>query len=410
MNEPQQLPLNESRPHAGPQRFERDGVLWRCERLDLLRAEVPGLTVEQLPAFCAAVSRAERPWLVVRRLFGLRPLTPAATDQPEDLRVWGRAELEVTLGVTRKQLQAELDAARGAWQAAQTVATELAAATGAVAAKAQAAKAAAFSGELELEADEDRLRRILEQYDFPHEWFEVEERSAEANRRERRWFCQRVQDFAKLLALPQVAESGRRLLLMELRLRRRDELLFAGGENLIGSKARKDFLSALAADDEEYRKTLEQVQAVAGWFFSINNALNAKGSVGELLRGLQEWYGQGKTDWLAAYATMTDAVIAPGLVDGWFTAEELQTLNRPHVEVAEPQYRLSLALYAQMVKASVWDPKWESKFPPRLWACLDAGFREGFMAAWKKEGLELPNLLREGPDGEHLPLPAEGKG
>ncbi len=391
------------RPAGGPVRFEWRREPWKLERLDLLTAEVPDLKPAELPQFCEAVARSPRPWLVVRRLFGVRPLALTGQEDPDDVRLWGRTELEAALGVTRKQLQAELDAARGAWIASHTVATEAAAATAAVSAKALAAKAAEFTGELSLEAEAEAQRRLLAQYDFPESWFDLADRAPDENRRERHWFTGRLLELAKLFAQPQVREAARRLVLAELRLRRKDSITMTGGDRTAGKRAQEEFFSAYMADEKDYRAAMEQIQTLAPWFFAIGNALNAKGCFGEWVRAYQEWHGQGDPGWLAACAHINDAVVAPGgTVDGYFTAEELQTLARPHVEVPEPQYRLSLAVYAQMVRQGVWDPKWENRFPNKLWACLDQGFRSGFMEAWKREGLALPNLLKEGDEGEHL--------
>lgn len=416
MSDEPQLPLSGAPTPlpAGPLTFEVNGQRWRVDRFAELATEL-GVTREDLPRLVALGAQSvgdgvgARGWLVVRRLFGVRPVVPDPGMASDDLRTWGRTELESALGLTRKQLQAELDTVRGRLAAVGDREREAAQAAQAVVAKVKAEKVKAFEasgGELTLATDEATLNRVLTERGFPLDWFDLNDRSAERNQDEKRWLAGRLVELTKLFEHGPTKEIARRLLLCELRLRRRDHVLMLAGDDLDkkGKSARQEWLSALGADEEEFRKLLAQIQDLAPWFFSIGNALNAKGAFGEWVRGMQEFYGEGKTDWLTACARMNDTVVHLGTADGYLTPDELQTLLRPNVEVPEPQYRLSLALFAGVVKQHLWDPAWKPELNHRLLACLDSAFKAAFMEAWKREGLETPNLLKDGPEGEHLPL------
>jgi hypothetical protein len=409
-----QLPLTPAAVPAGPVRFTAaDGEAWRVERWSELAAEFGGLRVEELPRLPEVGQRLApedggRAWRIVRRLFGVRPVVPPAGANPEDLRGWSRVELEEGLGLTRKQLQAELDAFRGALRSGRDVAEEATRAAAAVQERARTERAEAFAatgGELPLTTDVAAAEKVLALRGIPLKWFNLEDRDPESNLTEKLWAASRITELAKLFEHGPTKELARRLVLCELKLRRRDEVVLGTAElEGKGKAARNEWIAAMTADDEEFRKLMAQIQDLAPWFFAMGNALNAKGAFAEWVRGMQEFYGQGKTDWLQAGARMTDALVRVGTADGYLTADELQTQVRPNVEVPEPQYRLSLALWAGMVRQHLWDPKWKPEVNQRLLACLDAGFRQGFMEAYKKEGLVIPDLLKEGPEGEHLPL------
>lgn len=414
MPEDSQLALSPAPEARGPVSFTVGNVRWRVERLADLSAEL-GLTVADLPRLVLAGQRpregggvGDRGWLITRRLYGVRPVIPEPGLGEDDLRTWTRTELQASLGLTRAQLQAELDTVRGVLAALGSREQEAAQAAQALADKAKAEHAKAFEasgGELTLATDEATLNRVLTERGFTLGWFDLKDRAEADNREEKRWLAGRIVELTKLFEHGPTKEIARRLLLCELRLRRRDSVLMGSttldGE---GKKSRQEWLSSLAADEEEFRKLLAQVQDLAPWFFSIGKEVNAKGAFAEWLRGMQEFYGQGKTDWLAACARMTDTLVHMGTADGYLTADEIQTLARPNTEVPEPQYRLSLAVWAAQVREHLWNPAWRPEMEPRVLACLDAGLREGFMAAWKKEGLEIPNLLKDGPEGEHIPL------
>lgn len=385
------------------QNYAVSGEPWRVEQFDLLTAEFDGLVPADLPTWHTVLCGHERPWLIVRRLYGVRPVIPPANVRSDDLRTWNRPELEAALGVTRKQLQAELDGARGLWLQRGAPQREQARAVEELAGKVKADQRAAFTGELPLVATAEAADRVISEAGFNLGWFTLEERAPEANLEEKLWFARQLGGMAKLFAREQTRELARRVILMELKLRRRDDVLFGGGTLADKGKTdRKEWIAALAADEGEYQKMVDQLRELAPWYYAMGNAVNAKGSFAEIIRGFQEWFAQGDTTWLAAVAEMADLTI--GLPDGFLDAEELQALNRPNTEQPEPQYRLGLAVYAHMVKANIFNPAWKPPGDFKVFGAMDAGYREGFVAYAKREGLEPVALLRDGPEGEHPPL------
>ena len=404
--------MSETQPVLPAQSVERlqqfaalaDGEGWRCDRFDLLAVEVPDLRPADLPAFHAAVLPHPRSWDLARKLWGFRRVIPRAEENPDDWRVRGREGLANELAITRRQLQAEIDGVRGLWLAVAKGRQELERAQAVAAEQARAAQREAFKEELPLVSDEDAASRAIVAAGFDLDWFDLAGRSEQANRGEKVWFARRLAELAKLFARAETREVTRRMLLQELKLRRKDDLAFSTHSPAMSPKDLQSFKTALLADEADYRDALDQINKIAPWAFNIGGAISAKGCFAEVIRGYQEWHGQGDPTWLAATAEIADLKIAPGLVDGLFDAEELQALLRPNAEVPEPQYRLSLSVYAQAVKANLWNPKWQPQFPEGLFAAMDEGYKAAFMALWKKLGLPIPNLLRDGPEGEHLPL------
>src|ERR1041385_3718614 len=91
------------KPLPGLVEYKVDGVLWRCNRFDLLAAEFPITAPDQLPTFQGVAMGRERAWLIVRRLFGMQPVVPPASTAMEDMRPWQREELAADLGLTRSE-------------------------------------------------------------------------------------------------------------------------------------------------------------------------------------------------------------------------------------------------------------------------------------------------------------------
>src|SRR5580658_767967 len=100
------------------------GEPWHCTRFDRLRAEFDSLTAAELPRFHELLREPARGWTILRRLFGLAPVTPGMDTDLDDLRRWDRAELCAALGLSEKQLRDELEVLRGRWRAVQVRSAE----------------------------------------------------------------------------------------------------------------------------------------------------------------------------------------------------------------------------------------------------------------------------------------------
>src|SRR5262249_27490266 len=152
---------------------------WRVEKWDLLRAEFPQLDEARLPEFHAFLSQFPRPWLIVRRLFGMTPVARSLDGDPDDYRPWSRVEICAHLNIPGDaELAQELEAARAGW-APRMQSGECRVQNGGPEQPEQG-----HEPELIQETDQELLKR----YGFPLTMFELPSRSAEENETERTWF------------------------------------------------------------------------------------------------------------------------------------------------------------------------------------------------------------------------------
>lgn len=383
---------------AERQNYQAGGVRWQVLRFDLLDVLLGGLTPAELPRLHAALAGHARPWELLRRYAGIVRRIPEAGENPDDRRVWPPTEIALAYGITPTQFRAELDGVRGLWEAVKRPPPDSAAAA---AAKARAKQAEAFTGELSLA---DEVPALLERHGFPASWFDLPARTDSHNHAERLWFAGRVKSLAKLLEQKSTAEIARRLLLLELALRRREDVQFGLADvPLLTKEQHKSlqlFISQAAADEESLLKFTDQLREMAPAHFSAANELNVREALGTMIRGWQEFHDTGATRHLAALARLADALVQPELVDGLFDAEELQSLLRPCVQREEPQYRASLPLYFGMLRQNLWRRDWRPEFPTGMFKAVDAAFNAAYLALHKEAGLPVPNLLDE-------PTPAE---
>lgn len=95
------------------------------------------------------------------------------------------------------------------------------------------------------------------------------------------------------------------------------------------------------------------------------------------------------------------------LVDGLFTAMEIQILLRASQQDPNVRYRPELSIAWNEAKRCLWDAKFRSQFEdpkkpgtyPYL-GLLAAGFQGAVANFMEKTGLKLPDLESDGPDGE----------
>jgi hypothetical protein len=359
-----QTPAQETKKPANPAlvEFVREGVKWRCARFDLLAAEFE-MTPADLPLFVDAAQVTERGWLIARRLFGIQPMVPPLGTPLEDLRPWSRVELQETLGLTRNQLNAELGAVRGAWRAVRP-------AKETPAPEAPAAK----PGSLFSEDD------LLEKHGLVLKF---------GSSAERTWFCQRVQDYEKVLAEKFATVLARNALLTELRIYQLDSLLNDPEKGKTGDKAWHENLKVRQTLAEQYQKLLDQIKTLCPWAGAIAGKYAFAGAIADITKGIQAYKARGDT----------------ALIDGMCTLTEVFVDCRMSVQAAEPAYRADIRVLVAEAKAHLWDYKWQSQIPLPALRHVQAGWKQAFMAAAEADGKKLPDLSAEGPDAEHDDLP-----
>lgn len=359
------------------------GEVWRVDRWDLLAAECPGLTPAQLPEFQVflEVPAHARSWMIVRRLFGFTPLRVPGDGNPDDYRVWSRAELREALGLEEKALRAELDAVRTGWMA-------LATAPPALPVETSPAAAAARPGEL-LSTDDEVLRA----YGFNASIFDKQGRSREENLAEQAWFAQRVREWEKLFKSPLAQRAATQCLYSELRLRRAEAESWElerqappvdPDQRKVHDRNRDASSKRVSELEETYRNQLSALQEIAPWFNVTGRQIGITGALGEIIKGAQEW----------------EARKDKTLLDGIFTALEIQVLMRTHTLMPLPQYRVGWVMYLNESKRWLWDRNGRSQLRPKEIEVIERSWREAARQAGEALGVHVPDLLQEGAAGE----------
>lgn len=90
------------------------------------------------------------------------------------------------------------------------------------------------------------------------------------------------------------------------------------------------------------------------------------------------------------------------LVDGIYTATEIQVECRRSVQMPEPRYRAGWVVVMNSAKAGLFDPNWKPPFDERMTARMDAAWKAAYMEAARGEA--LPDLEADGPGSEYADL------
>lgn len=357
---------------------------WRVGQWELLQAEFPRITEELLPWFHAELVKHKRSWVLVRRLFGIGPVM-VDTDDPDENRTWSRAELCDKLGIDARQMQAELEHVRS-MVSLPAGETDRPVAGPKFENKAQ-------PNLLIQETDDELLRR----YGYVDRLFEVmikrptkdaEPRSAEENKAERDWFAARVRQFRKVLDAPLTGRLADQALRNELRIRRAEEELSL---HTLGTKEYREFLQDKEKIEQSYRNQLAEIDKMAPWFNASEKQASVKETVSELIRAVQEYQGRGDTK----------------LLDGIYTAYELQVCVRTSKQHPFPLYRPGLVAAINESRKFLWDPNGASQLRPLDLMRLDRGFQEAVVRLNEETIAHVPDLEREGPEGEFEDIPVK---
>jgi hypothetical protein len=180
-----------------------------------------------------ALRRFTRQWLIVRRLFGVMPVMVPLKSDPDDFRVWPRAELGEKLAISKEELQQELLAARAIVQRAAGRGEEKAVAGP------QWEPGNGVRSTLSLSAPGAQAKLAVPQTDeeyllslgYARRMFEIQVRGRlpgsgdvprpkEENDAEMKWFAGRVRQFEKPLKDKLVSRLADQVLRNELRLKR----------------------------------------------------------------------------------------------------------------------------------------------------------------------------------------------
>lgn len=418
--------------YSPPGRRER----WRVERFEPLAAELAGLVPEVLPTLHELFSHPSnaRPWMILRRLYGILPVLIPLDGNADDFRVWSRAELAHDLGIDEKKLAAELDAIRLAWQrvapragAVSIVRTDPLVTKGSVltidtgaAGKAGRKKrpeaagdqaeaplkpipggldSAAVRGAGLVEEDDALLRR----FGFPPAMFQKAGREMATNLAEKAWFAGQVRAWERLLADARTQGPARQALQNEWRARRAEEESWEleamapplnPDDRSTHEKNRQALGKRIAELQKEHRASLQQLQELAPGFGVSARELAATGAIGEVIKGIQDYEARGDM----------------ALLDGIYSQYGIKALLRTSVQSPVPGYRAGKVAYLLQCREWLWewaDP--EAKDNPRRGTLLSHAEIKAIDHAWQeavreykeKHGLHVPDLRLNGSQGEY---------
>lgn len=400
--------LSQAAPHPGPLPEERvkplagpvsvpavleymplaSGEKWRVEKFDLLSAEVltdppphVGSYEEMMTQFHEMAQSASRGWLVCRRLFGIGPMIPPANASIEDLRPNSREEVCAQLGITTKELQAELDTMRVRWTDTLRRAAPI------EAPDAPSAPPVEKDGQSTLDTGDD----ILREFGFSERMFEMmthnpstetgEKRASDLNRTERNWFVERLRAWSRMLSDVTSGALAREALMNELYLKRFAEEMSVLGPSSPKWKQLYDSKKQIEQIFNEQLKSLQEMfpeMATAG-------KESFRFVVSTLKQAHQDYYGHADRR----------------LVDKLFTVSEIEVLLRQSQQREDPQYRFGLSVAIAECTHNLWNPDFRPQFKPSTLKKLDAGFREAVKA--QREALAEPLI-----DLEKGVMPGEG--
>lgn len=346
-----------------------------------------GAWEKEMALFHGAAAEYSRGWLMVRRLFGVRPIIPPADAHMDDLEVQSREEVCRTLGLDKEQLQAELDAVRARWG------QELQKLQGLQALPKEEAPENK-KGELEF-GDE-----VLKEFGFSERMFQLkmydpvskteQERPPEENRAERTWFAQRITDWRKMLQEPMASALTREALMNDLYLRR----LGTEMTTLSPTNPKFENMRRSKADMEEaYQNQLEQLQVM---FPELNIAgkISFKAQISDVFKAWREYHARKDTQ----------------LIDRVRTAGEIEVELRQSVQAPEARYRFSLNVAIVEARHGLFDPNFRSQFRPSTLKKLDQGFRKAVEEVRLAEGEALVDLedgVMPGEGSEYEDIPDE---
>jgi hypothetical protein len=384
---------------------------WRVEKWDLLRAEFPQLDEARLPEFHAFLAQFARPWLIVRRLFGITPVARSLEGDPDDHRPWSRAEICAQLNIPGDaELAQELEAARAGWAGRWTE-------DGGRKTVGNRETHETRETELVPETDEELLRR----YGFSLTMFELPSRTKEENETERAWFASRLRQWEPLLARsPMTKTVAQQALNNELRIARDQAAFWAidreedphpgplpsdgrgsaltptlsrrtgeGGAQKLEREKRRELLSKRIKDLEtKYQEQLTQIAELAPWFNVTGEQIDQERAIADFVRLCQEY----------------DADPVHLKVDGVFTAPEIQKLLQTSKQLPEPRYRIGFVWYVNESHRWLHDPGARSMFLNKHLAIFEAGFKRGVREFIEQTGEHVPDLERDGAAGEYEEL------
>jgi hypothetical protein len=362
-------PLHESPFQSTPPlvEFIWRGVEWRCSRYELLVGEFGAvLTKERLEIFCETISHSARSWLIIRRLFGLQPVVPDAQASLEDMRAWDPDELCAALGINANNLREELNAVLGIWSQMTRVMESKEAETSTVQTK----------GPVELDLDNGG---VIDRYGMRMKFEDREEMLAVADR---------LRDLESVLRDTMGKNLARNLIRMEVRLGRLNRVLDGGGDVKIGTKEYMSLQKMVEGLEKSYQKQVDHLQEMFPWLSVKSGKQSFRATLSDITAAYMEYIGRADTK----------------LVDGMFTAAEILVEMRRSVQSPHIRYRAGLVAYVASAREGLFDPNWNPGLNAKQLTAFTEAWRKNMEELLDAAGQHVPDLTREGPEGEYEKL------
>lgn len=309
-----------------------------------------------------------RQWMYVRRIFGIRPMLCLNISEHPTLTRRAMCEQE---GISPQQLKAELELAR------------------AIVDKKVPSQVEAPQEITRLPEIEKRTlsrEQALLKHGFDNAMFEVEDRPASENERERRKFADRVIEFDDLLEQEFTSEVARQVLITELQMKRNEIPLLQMKPT---NKIRKDLQTEQEKLQKRYEDSLSKLDELSPWRAKTKGKQSGRASIFSLVEALRAYHSTGDRE----------------LIDGIFTAAEIEIQMRTSVQNPVASYRLGLTTYLLHAKEGLLNQKWMPQMRHSTIARLDKVFQKLEVEAREELGEPLPDLETSGKDGEHPDFP-----
>lgn len=393
----------------------KDSTAWKVENFEWLSAEF-NVPEPDMPAFHESISKFDRPWEIIRLLYGIHPiLVPVDTDA-DYLRAWTKLEVAVKFGYDSKRLDDQLIFARSAWEGVRPLPPEEPGPEFIVSKKKKPAKpretpapktipvVPSKDGKtirimkrptredemiqvkldlpvLDSQEDED----MLHYYGFSDSTFDSIDRDLKEAVAERAWFITRIKDMQRLLDEPAVASIAKESLINEMYLRRMNAEI----SKTQPGTSRFSTLSATKKQiSEEFSQQWDQIREVVPFASQAGSKIAFANVLSDVVDAWKKFKAFGDN----------------ALIDGLYTAAEIQIMCR-EAEQHDIRYRPGQVAAIREAVNGLWDPDFKRKISNSLALKLDKAFAAAFKVAREELGESLPDLESDDPvRGEYPPL------
>lgn len=344
MNDQPLLPVRELPRSMNYEPVEGDGVEWTIDCWPAL-VEAFGLVESELVTWHTDLSATGAPWLVIRRIFGVKAVFGDAVED-EDMEDWDWKKLANRLGVAESKLRDDLARAVEFWRKNSNARR-----IGQVVKPLDASSPDAIAESL----SEERISKLLKDYRFDH-----------LKGEDREFTARRITELYTLFTDKNRREPARQLVMMELHLHDSEKVRAAlkgrldvlhGKENLQDKESTE--LLKIQEALERHEKSHSALQ---------KNYLAAASEIGadEVEQGELRKAALGTASFFVESAREYYQDGTRALIDGVFSAEELEWLTTP-IPMRPAQYRpdIVIAVNEAMNPFNLFNPDYTPSKIPR---------------------------------------------